>query len=39
VVRLTGTNEKEGQEILRAREDLIAAASMSEAAQKAIAMV
>jgi succinyl-CoA synthetase beta subunit len=39
VVRLTGTNEKEGQEILKGRDDLIAAASMSEAAQKAIAAI
>ncbi len=36
VVRLTGTNEKAGQDILK-NSSLIAAASMSEAAQKAIA--
>lgn len=38
IVRLTGTNEKEGQAILQGS-DLIAASSMSEAAQKAIAAI
>jgi succinyl-CoA synthetase beta subunit len=38
VVRLTGTNEKEGHEILK-DSDLIPASSMSEAAQKAIAVI
>ena len=38
VVRLTGTNEKEGQEILKGS-NLIPASSMSEAAQKAIAAI
>ncbi|PIE32255.1 ADP-forming succinate--CoA ligase subunit beta [candidate division KSB3 bacterium] len=39
VVRLTGTNEKEGQDILKGRDDLITAISMREAAQKAIAVI
>ena len=38
VVRLTVTNEKEGHEILK-DSDLITASSMSEAAQKAIAVI
>jgi len=38
VVRLTGTNEKEGHEILK-DSDLIVASSMSDAAQKAIAAI
>ncbi len=38
VVRLTGTNEKEGHEILK-DSDLIVTSSMSDAAQKAIAAI
>jgi succinyl-CoA synthetase beta subunit len=38
VVRLTGTNEQQGQELLK-DSDLIAASSMSDAAQKAIAAI
>ena len=37
VIRLTGTNEKEGRDILK-ESDLVVASSMSDAAQKAIAL-
>ena len=39
VVRLTGTNEEAGHEILKTSSRLIVAASMSDAAQKAIAAI
>jgi succinyl-CoA synthetase beta subunit len=39
VVRLTGTNEQAGHEILNTSSRLIVATSMSDAAQKAIAAI
>ncbi len=38
VIRLTGTNEKEGHEILNDNKKLILASSMQDAAKKAIAL-